>query len=147
MTPSSNFLVNHKIFAHFSCLFILGGASGKEPTYQHRRYKTQFLSLGWEDPLGKKMATHSSILAWRILWTKEPGRLKSVELQSWTWLSNLACTLSHKLIPDTFPLFKKKNSSNRLNEKTAKIKWPKLWSSRNSYSKNFGWYPNLYDPE
>ena len=34
-------------------------------------------SLGWEDPLEKGMATHSSILAWRILWTEEPGRLQS----------------------------------------------------------------------
>jgi len=32
--------------------------------------------LGWEDPLGKGMATHSSILAWRIPWTEEPGGLK-----------------------------------------------------------------------
>ena len=34
-------------------------------------------SLGQEDPLEKGMATHSSILAWRILWTEEPGRLQS----------------------------------------------------------------------
>ena len=33
-------------------------------------------SLGWEDPLEKGMATHSSILAWRIPWTEEPARLK-----------------------------------------------------------------------
>ena len=33
----------------------------------------QFQSLGWEEPLEKGMATHSSILAWRIPWTKEPG--------------------------------------------------------------------------
>ena len=32
-------------------------------------------SLGWEDPLEKGMATHSSVLAWRIAWTEEPGRL------------------------------------------------------------------------
>ena len=32
-------------------------------------------SLGWEDPLEKEMATHSSILAWEILWTEEPGGL------------------------------------------------------------------------
>ena len=37
--------------------------------------------LGWEDPLEKEMATHSSILAWRIPWTKEPGRLQSMGLQ------------------------------------------------------------------
>ena len=34
-------------------------------------------SLGWEDTLGKEMATHSSILAWRIPWTEEPGGLQS----------------------------------------------------------------------
>ena len=35
-------------------------------------------SLGWEDPLEKGMATHSSILSWRIQWTEEPGRLQSI---------------------------------------------------------------------
>ena len=38
-------------------------------------------SLGWEDPLDKEMATHSSILAWEILWTEEPGRLQSMGSQ------------------------------------------------------------------
>ena len=38
-------------------------------------------SLGWEDPLEEGMATHSSILAWRIPWTEEPGRLQSMGLQ------------------------------------------------------------------
>ena len=42
--------------------------------------ETRVRSLGWEDPLEKGMATHSSILAWRIPWTEEPGRLQSVEL-------------------------------------------------------------------
>ena len=37
--------------------------------------ETQILSLGWEDPLEKGMASHSSILVWRILWTEEPGGL------------------------------------------------------------------------
>ena len=40
-------------------------------------WETWVQSLGWEDPLKKEMATHSSILAWRIPWTKEPGRLQS----------------------------------------------------------------------
>ena len=35
--------------------------------------ETQVRSMGWEDPLEKGMATHSSILAWRIPWTEEPG--------------------------------------------------------------------------
>ena len=37
--------------------------------------------MGQEDPLEKEMATHSGILAWRIPWTEEPGRLQSMELQ------------------------------------------------------------------
>ena len=37
--------------------------------------------LGWEDPLEKEMATHSSTLAWRIPWTEEPGRLQSIGSQ------------------------------------------------------------------
>ena len=40
--------------------------------------ETRVRSLGWEDPLEKGMATHSSILAWRIPCTKEPGRLQSM---------------------------------------------------------------------
>ena len=43
--------------------------------------ETQVLSLGLEDPLEKEMATHCSILAWRIPWTEEPGGLKSMGLQ------------------------------------------------------------------
>ena len=43
--------------------------------------ETQVQSLGWEDPLEKGMATHSSILAWRIPWTEEPGELQSMGLQ------------------------------------------------------------------
>ena len=38
-------------------------------------------SLGWEDPLEKEMATHSSILAWEIPWTEKPGGLQSRGLQ------------------------------------------------------------------
>ena len=43
--------------------------------------ETRVQFLGQEDPLEKKMATHSSILAWRIPWTEEPGRLQSMGLQ------------------------------------------------------------------
>ena len=42
----------------------------------------QLWSLSWEDPLEEGMATHSSILAWRIPWTEEPGVLQFTELQS-----------------------------------------------------------------
>ena len=43
--------------------------------------ETQVRSLGWEDPLEKGIATHSSILAWRIPWTEEPDRLQSMRSQ------------------------------------------------------------------
>ena len=43
--------------------------------------ETQVRSLVWEDPLEKDMATHSTVLAWRIPWTEEPGGLQSVGLQ------------------------------------------------------------------
>ena len=43
--------------------------------------ETQVQSLGWEDPLEKEMATHSSIFAWRIPWTEESGRLQSTGSQ------------------------------------------------------------------
>ena len=41
--------------------------------------ETRVQCAGWEDPLEKKRATRSSILAWRIPWTEEPGRLQSME--------------------------------------------------------------------
>ena len=41
-------------------------------------WETWVRSLGWEDPLEKEMATHSSTLAWRIPWREEPGRLQSM---------------------------------------------------------------------
>ena len=43
--------------------------------------ETWVRSLGWGDPLEKEMAAHSSILAWRIPWTEEPGGLQSMGLQ------------------------------------------------------------------
>ena len=50
--------------------------------------ETWVRSLGQQDPLEKKMATHSSILAWTIPWTEEPGGLQSMGSQSWTQLSD-----------------------------------------------------------
>ena len=41
----------------------------------------QIQFLGWKDPLEEEMATHSSILAWKIPWTEEPGRLQSMGLR------------------------------------------------------------------
>ena len=44
-------------------------------------WETQVRSLGWDDPLEKEMATHSSTLAWRIPWREEPGGLQSTGLE------------------------------------------------------------------
>jgi len=44
-------------------------------------WETQVQSLGWEDPLEKAMATHSSTLAWKIPWAEEPDRLQSTGSQ------------------------------------------------------------------
>ena len=66
-----------------------GGSDGKEsPAMQ----QTWIPSLGWEGSLEKEMATHSSILAWRIPWTEEPGGLQSKGLQR----------VRHDLVTNTF---------------------------------------------
>ena len=44
-------------------------------------WETQVRSLGWEDSLEKEMATHSCVLAWKIPWMEEPGRLQSMGSQ------------------------------------------------------------------
>ena len=56
----------------------MGFLDGKEPAAVQ---EIQVQSLGQEDSLKKEMATHSSILAWKIPWTEEPGRLQSMESQ------------------------------------------------------------------
>ena len=56
--------------------------SGKESACQDRRHRRNHVqSPGQEDPLEKEVATHSSILAWRIPWTEEPDGLQSTGLQ------------------------------------------------------------------
>ena len=59
--------------------------------------ETRIRSLGWEDPLEKEMAAHSSILAWRIPWKKELGRLQSKGLQrarhDWATKSQVAACI------------------------------------------------------
>ena len=46
-----------------------------------RMWETRVQSLGWEDPLEKEMAIHSSTIAWKIPWTEEPGRLQNMGSQ------------------------------------------------------------------
>ena len=63
-----------------------GGSDGKETCL----WETQIQPLGQEDPLEKEKATHSSILAWEIPWTEEPGGLQSMGLQRvrHDWVTN-----------------------------------------------------------
>ena len=55
--------------------------SVKNPPTMQETQEKEVRSLGWEDPLETEMAIHSSILAWRLPWTKEPGKLQSMGLQ------------------------------------------------------------------
>ena len=60
--------------------------------------ETQVQFLVWDDPLEKEMATHSSILAWRISWTEEPGGLQSTGSRDQTWLIDQTTTSSAQII-------------------------------------------------
>ena len=53
----------------------------KNPLANSGDARDKLQSLGWDDPLEEGMATHSSILAWRIPWTEKPGRLQSMGSQ------------------------------------------------------------------
>ena len=53
----------------------------KNPSAMQEMQGTQVQSLGWEEPLEEGMATHSSILAWRIPWTEQPRGLHSIGLK------------------------------------------------------------------
>ena len=54
------------------------GSVVKNPPAMQEPQETRVRSLGWEDALEEEMAIHSSILAWRITWTEEPGGLQSI---------------------------------------------------------------------
>ena len=64
----------------FSSAFSLDQTEKNLPAMQ----ETQVRSLGWDNPLEKRMAIHSSILTWKIPWTEESGGLESTGLQSQT---------------------------------------------------------------
>ena len=78
--PHSQRLTHHKIISSLVAQMVKNLPAIQETPIQ---------SLGWEDTLEKGIATHSSILAWKIPWTEEPDRLQSMGLQkSWIRLSN-----------------------------------------------------------
>ena len=76
--PLRNYPCLHFIMAPFHLLHL--HLFSNPLFYQCRRCK-RYGSLGWEDPLEEGMATHSSILAWRMQWTEEPGGLQSIGSQ------------------------------------------------------------------
>ena len=83
-------MVKH-IFLFIGCLAFLfvttsnsgfpGGSAVKNPPGRQEPWETQGQPLGREHPWEEEIATHSSILAWRIPWTEEPGRLQSIGWQ------------------------------------------------------------------
>ena len=60
-------------------MWLSHGSWAKNPPEIQETQKTGVQYLGWDDPLEEEMATHSSILAWRILMDREPGRLQSTD--------------------------------------------------------------------
>ena len=98
--------------------------------------ETRIGSLGWEDPLEKGMTTHSSILAWRILWMEEPGGLQSIGSQRLRryWATNTSkyngsCGL---MIRRTVSREKKLTNQSNRNHK-------KYWCWRNHSSLKLKW--------
>ena len=76
--------------------------------------ETRVQSLGWEDPLEKEMATHTSSLAWRIPWTEEPGRLQF--------------TGSQRVGHDLATSFHEKESiTEYLKQKNESVSWKIKW--------------------
>ena len=74
---------------------IWGFPGGSEVMNLPAMQETRGQSLGQEDPLEEGMVTHSSILAWRIAWTEEPGGLVHGVAQSWTRLKQLSSSIQH----------------------------------------------------
>ena len=83
---NSTSISNSLFLIYFLTIYFIlfpGGSDGKASAYN-----AGVQSLGQDDLLEKEMATHSSILAWKIPWMEEPGRLLSTGSQSWTRLSD-----------------------------------------------------------
>ena len=72
-----NFLVLEAPYLHHTCSAQMRASVAQMVKHLSAVRETQVQSLGWEDPLEKETAAHSSTLAWKIPWTEEPGRLHS----------------------------------------------------------------------
>ena len=85
----------NSILIHIKCLLPSRGVAQRLKPLPPMR-ETWVQSMGWEDPLEKEMATHSSTLAWIIPWREEPGRLQSVGSKNRTGLSDFTFTFRGK---------------------------------------------------
>ena len=65
----------------YKSFFLMGFPGGSVVNNSLAMHKIRFRSLGWEDHLKREIVTHSSILAWKIPWTEDPGRPQSMGLQ------------------------------------------------------------------
>ena len=88
------------VFAQFSFRNLLKQIKGLPLWLRGYMQETWVQSLGQEDPLEKEMATHSSTLAWRILWREEPGRLQSMGLQrvGHDWATSLSLSTHSSIL-------------------------------------------------
>ena len=86
--PQNMAIIGNQVFKEV--ISFLGGSDGKESAMQ----KAWVQSRGGGDPKEKDMATHSTILAWRVPWTKEPGRLQSMGLErvGYNWVTEQQTT-------------------------------------------------------
>ena len=83
-----------------------GGSAVKNPPAMQETQEMLDQSLGQEDPPEKSMATHSSILAWRIPWMEKPARLQSIRLQRGRhYWRNLGCKHAHSHVPMQVHIF------------------------------------------
>ena len=107
------------------------------------RQVTQVWSLGWEDPLEEGMATYSSILAWIILWTEEPGRLQSMGSQrvrqDWVtkfhfYFSNIARCFSGGSVVKNLPAVQETQEMWVLS-----LGWEDLWEEMATHFSILAW--------
>ena len=119
--------------------------------------ETRVRSLGQEDPLEKEMATHSSILAWKVPWTEEPGGLQSMgsQIAGHDWATN-TCTYTlvvfllkqsdfNPRLSNLFPVFRWNNDLGRLLKlslPSQELVWPCLYSPTTGNTSPLGLSPS-----